>query len=118
MSPRMENALFLADVCWSKANQTSPEFVENYLQLAEELLLTKPEVTGDEFRAYCAKNRLYRPKELHPNVWVSGVRALRSLGWISPLAKVEPVKNHNHMPSVTLWRSEVFHGFVYGDEGL
>lgn len=118
MNLRMENALALADKCWTRANQTCPEFVENYFYLAEKLLMTKPVVTGDEFREYCAQNRLYRPKEMHPNVWMSGVRALRAVGWISPLAKVEPVKNHNHMPTVTLWRSEVYHGFVYGDDDV
>lgn len=108
MSPRMEAALDLADKCWEKASNTNPEFVERYLTLAEELLIIKPQVTGDEFREHCANNHLFRPANLHPNVWVSGVRALKSLGWITPIQKVEPVKAHNHMPSVTLWRSEVF----------
>jgi len=34
---------------------------------------------------------------------------LQSLDWIRPIKKVEPVELHNHMPSVTLWRSEVFY---------
>ena len=109
MSIRMELALELADKCWSKANNTNPEFVERYLELAEELLSSKPLVTGDEFREYCARSGLRRPKGLHPNVWVSGVRALKSLGWIHPVKKVEPVKAHNHMPSVTQWRSSFFY---------
>jgi len=41
-------------------------------------------------------------------VWVSGVRALQFLGWIYPMGKVEPTKAHNHMPSVTRWRSLLF----------
>ena len=109
-STRMEAALILADKCWEKANRSNPEFVERYLELAEELLATKPLVTGDEFRAHCQTNKLRRPVGLHPNVWVSGVRALKSLGWITPVQKVEPVKAHNHMPSVMQWRSEIFYG--------
>lgn len=109
MLTRMERALVMADKCWEKANNTAPEFVERYLELAEELLATKPAVRGDEFRSYCMRHKLKRDHRLHPNVWVSGVRALHSLGWISPIRKVEPVELHNHMPSVTLWRSEVFY---------
>ena len=109
MTPRMEAALSLADKCWQKANTTNPEFVERYLELAEELLAQKPLVTGDEFREYCRDNRLFRPAGMHSNVWVSGVRALKNMGWISPVRKVEPVKAHNHMPSVTLWRSSIFY---------
>jgi hypothetical protein len=107
-SVRMENAMNLAETCWEKAMARNPDFVERYLELAEELLSSKLKVTGDEFREYCAKNGLNRPPNLHPNVWVSGVRALQTIGWISRLGKVEPVKMHNHMPSVTLWRSEIF----------
>ena len=110
MTTRMEAALELADKCWEKAYGAEPQFVERYLELAEQLLATKPLVTGDEFREYCSKNGLFRPKTLHPNVWVSGVRALKLLGWTTPVRKVEPVKSHNHMPSVTQWRSEIFYG--------
>jgi len=110
MVTRMEAALILADQCWEKANSTNPEFVERYLELAEALLENKPYVTGDEFREYCANSNLRRPENLHPNVWVSGVRALKALGWITPVQKVEPIKAHNHMPSVTKWRSEIFYG--------
>ena len=109
MLTRMEKALLMADRCWEKAHQTAPEFVERYLELAEELLLTKPTVRGDEFKSYCNTHKLARDSRLHPNVWVSGVRALQSLDWIRPIKKVEPVEVHNHMPSVTLWRSEVFY---------
>ena len=106
---RMEEALALADKCWKKANAVAPEFVETYLELAEELLTLKPLVTGDEFREYCSKKGLRRPPTLHPNVWVSGVRALnKGFGWTEPVTKVEPVKSHNHMPSVTLWRSKLY----------
>jgi len=113
-SDRMERALILADKCWEKANNTAPEFVERYLELCEELLATKPFVQGDEFREYCKLHRLYRDSKLHPNVWVSGVRALKTLGWIQPIAKVLPTQAHNHMPSVTLWRSAVFYEEVKG----
>jgi len=68
----------------------------------------KPVVFGDEFREFCSNHKVYRPKTLHPNVWVSGVRALKTLGWIIPLGKVEPTKAHNHMPSVTQWRSTLY----------
>jgi hypothetical protein len=109
MNPiRMENAMLLAETCWEKAMEQNPEFVERYLELAEELLTSKNQVTGDEFREYCASNGLGRPSNLHPNVWVSGVRALKTIGWISPMGKVEPVKMHNHMPTVTLWHSKLF----------
>jgi len=108
MSERMDNALALADKCWSKANKTSPEFVERYLELAEQLLATKPLVLGDEFREYCANNKLFRPKELHPNVWVSGVRTLKTLGWVAHNGYTTPTKSHNHMPSVSVWRSMIY----------
>jgi hypothetical protein len=106
---RMNNALELADRCWEKAFAAAPDFVERYLELAETLLMQKPAVTGDEFREFCADNGLHRPAALHPNVWVSGVRALhKGFRWIEPLTKVEPVKAHNHMPTVTLWRSKLY----------
>ena len=109
MTTRMENALSLADQCWGKAYKAEPEFVERYFELAEQLLTSKPLVTGDEFREHCRNNRLFLPKTLHPNTWVSGVRALnKGLDWIEPTGKVEPVKMHNHMPTVTLWRSKIY----------
>lgn len=108
MHERMVNALELADKCWGKAYHTSPEFVKRYIELAEALLTERLVVTGDEFRAYCSQHGLYRHPYLHPNVWVSGVRFLhKGLGWITPIRKVEPVKMHNHMPSVTEWRSNL-----------
>lgn len=108
MNERIENAMELADKCWGKAYSVAPQFVERYFELAHQLLESKPQVTGDEFCEYCANNRLFRPAHLHPNVWVSGVRVLQNLGWITKMGKVEPVKMHNHMPSVTLWRSNVY----------
>jgi len=108
MTTRMENALALADKCWEKANKANPEFVERYLELAEQLLLSKPMVLGDEFKDYCANNRLFRPASLHPNVWVSGVRALKSIGWIAHKGYITPTKSHNHMPSVSLWSSTIY----------
>ena len=51
---------------------------------------------------------LFLPNKLHHNTWVSGVRALQEIGWIEPITKVEPVQSHNHMDSVTLWRSKIF----------
>ena len=108
MTSRMENALALADKCWEKANKVDPEFVERYLELAEQLLTSKSVVLGDEFREYCANNRLFRPPTLHPNVWVSGVRALKTIGWIEHRGYTTPTKSHNHMPSVSLWKSTIY----------
>lgn len=113
MSERMEEALRLADKCWNKAYRASPHFVEQYLSLAERLLMERPVVMGDEFRAHCKRHGLYLPTALHHNTWVSGPRALCTMGWIEPISKVEPVQNHNHMPSVTLWRSK-----IYGQKSL
>lgn len=108
VNDRMQNAYELAQRCWGKAYAAAPEFVEKYLELADLLLTSKPTVLGDEFREHCRANSLYRPKELHPNVWVSGVKALQLLGWISPIARVEPKQKHNHMPVVMMWRSELY----------
>ena len=105
ISERMQAAMVLADKCWEKAYAVSPEFVEQYLAFAEELLTSKSEVRGDDFRSYCKNRGLDRPESLHPNVWVSGVRALKLIGWIDRIGKVEPTQLHNHMPTVTLWRS-------------
>jgi hypothetical protein len=108
MSERMENAISLAEKCWEKAYKAEPAFVERYLALAEQLLMSKPVVLGDEFREYCSNNKLHRPASLHPNVWVSGVRALKLLGWVANDGYVTPTKSHNHMPSVTQWRSRIY----------
>ena len=105
---RMDNAYELAQKCWAKAYNTSPEFVEGYLELAKELLTSKPLVLGDEFRANCRVRGLARPKELHPNVWVSGVRALKLMGWIFPVRQVTPTQSHNHMHVVTMWKRTLY----------
>lgn len=110
MSPRMEAAIDMAEKCWSKAINQSPQFVHDYLEHAEKLLLCRPIVMGDEFRSHCAKEGLFLPKCLHHNTWVSGVRALYIVGWIQPISKVTPSQNHNHMPEVTLWRSRIYGG--------
>ena len=104
---RMEEAIVLADQCWGKASRAEPEFVEQYLVSAEELLVSRPIVMGDEFREHCRRRMVFLPKSLHHNTWVSGVRALSILGWIEPITKVEPEQRHNHMDSVTLWRSKI-----------
>jgi hypothetical protein len=108
MTERMKQALILADKCWGKAYRASPEFVEQYLEIMQNLLLIRPVVMGDEFRAQCENQGLKLPSNLHHNTWVSGARAMQQMGWISPVSKVEPVHSHNHMPSVTLWRSNIF----------
>lgn len=108
LSDRMTNALELANKCWKKAYNTNPEFVEKYLELAETLLTSKRVVLGDEFRAHCRNNGLFRPSNLHPNVWVSGVRALKLMGWINPMHYAVPTQSHNHMPVVTQWKSTLY----------
>lgn len=110
MSTRMANAYALADKCWGKAYRAAPEFVEQYLTAAEQLLMSKPTVTGDAFRAHCKEAGVRLPGSLHPNTWVSGPRALQAMGWIEPICRVEPEQTHNHMPSVMLWRSKLFSG--------
>ena len=109
-SVRLEKAFELADRCWESAYNREPIFVERYLELAEQLLTQRNIVTGDAFRSYCTDNGLQRPRTLHPNVWVSGVRVLNNLGWTTPIKKVEPTEGHNHMNTVTLWQSELFRG--------
>ena len=110
MANRMEDALRLADKCWGKAYRSAPEFVERYFVLSEQLLLSRPVAMGDEFRSHAKTNLLFLPVILHHNTWVSGVRALQTLGWIAPISKVEPVQTHNHMPLVTLWKSAIYGG--------
>ena len=108
MNDRMKQALILADKCWKKAYQSEPCFVEQYLELMQNFLLMRPVVMGDEFRAQSKANNLQLPTSLHHNTWVSGARAMQQMGWISPISKVEPVHSHNHMESVTLWKSNIF----------
>ena len=108
MQDRMEEAYLLASKCWASACSKEPEFVKSYLQVAYKLLCNKQLVRGEEFKHYCRENGIRLPINLHHNTWVSGVRALFLMGWIHPVKKVEPVKGHNHMDSVTLWRSNVF----------
>lgn len=104
---RMENAIVLADRCWRKATRAEPEFVEQYLASAEELLINRSIVKGDEFKENCRRRMIFLPKTLHHNTWVSGVRALSIMGWIEPITKVIPAQRHNHMDTVTLWRSKI-----------
>lgn len=108
MNERMKEAIELANKCWGKAYRADPEFVEKYLELAEQLLLERPVVMGDEFMSYCRKFNLHLPQKLHHNTWVSGPRALWQMGWIHPITKVEPAQSHNHMPEVTLWKSMIY----------
>lgn len=108
MTERMEQALILADKCWGKAYRASPIFVEKYLEILQSFLLARPVVMGDEFRAHCELQGLRLPDNLHHNTWVSAARAMQHMGWISPVTKVEPAQPHNHMPLVTLWKSNIF----------
>jgi len=105
---RMAEAMKLAEKSWASAMKQEPEFVERYLELAEQLLLSKPKVSGDEFKEYCMNNSLFRPLSLHSNVWVSGVRALNKIGWTIKIGDGIPTKSHNHMPQVSLWLSNIY----------
>lgn len=107
---RMKYALQLANKCWGKAYREEPEFVERYLELAEEYLQGRILVTGDQFKDYCYQNLLHLPSSLHHNTWVSGVSAIEAIGWISPIGKTEPTKTHNHMNDVTVWKSMIYNG--------
>jgi hypothetical protein len=107
---RLEEAMLLADKCWGKACFAEPQFVEEYLSVAEYVLIHRPIVMGDEFREQCRERGLMLPQSLHHNTWVSGVRALNIIGWIEPIQKVAPEQRHNHMETVTLWRSQIFGG--------
>lgn len=113
MSRRLERAFALADLCWAKAKSVEPEFVEMYIEYALECLERTPYVKGDTFRSYCLDRGLRLPKSLHPNTWVSGVGFLKKTGWLEEVAKVEPTEGHNHMNTVTLWRSTVYIGVNY-----
>lgn len=109
MTTRMEHAILLANDCWEKMSVKHPEFVEAYLEIAHDLLESKYMVQGDEFRDACRRAGLFLPPGVHPNAgWVSGVNALKNLGWISRIGDSEPTKPHNHMRTVTLWRSELY----------
>lgn len=110
MSARMEHAMSLADACWGKAYRTAPKFVETYFDLMETYLLRNQYIRGDEPRKVAAVNKLRRPKSLHHNTWPSGVRALMLLGWIEKVEDVTPQEAHNHMPTVSRWRSMIYGG--------
>lgn len=95
----------LLDTTWT----AHPEFIEQYLTLSRQLLLSKAFVQGDEFCAYCRAHGLELPPGVSHNVWVGLPRVLwKKYAWIEPRGKVEPQQMHNHMPTVTLWRSLIF----------
>jgi hypothetical protein len=107
---RMEQAFDMAIRCWGRAYNKQPHFVERYLELAEEYLQCRVIVTGDQFKDYCNEHLLFLPTSLHHNTWVSGVKALETIGWVKAIGKTEPTKGHNHMNDVTLWRSMIYDG--------
>ena len=107
MSMRMQFAMALADKCFEKATRAAPEFVASYLEIVEQYLTEREYVNGDEFTKVCRLKRLRKPACLHSNVWVSAPRFLVKLGWVTPLGKVVPQEHHNHMPSVTRYRSNL-----------
>ena len=108
MSARMDFAYERGNDLWRGAIVKEPYFVEDYLDFSEDLLLSKQEVRGDEFKEYCEQRGLSRPATLNHNVWVTGPRILVKLGWMEAMGRVEPELWHNHMRSVTLWRSLIF----------
>lgn len=95
---------------WGSAWGSAPDFAEGYLSYCRELLLVRQVVQGSEFREYCARRGLIRPATLHHNIWVGGPRMLQKIGWVEPVGTVEPTHTHNHMRTVTLWRSLLFSG--------
>jgi hypothetical protein len=105
---RMREAFRLAAQCWGRAYRVAPEFVERYLTLCAELLMCQRFVEGDTFRSHCSKRGLLRDIRLHHNVWVSGVGALKHIGWIKHSRRVTPQHRHNHMEIVTLWESMIY----------
>lgn len=105
---RMELAMDAADRCLEHLMHESPEFVERYLLLSEELLRVFPYVTGDKFKSHCNGAGLFLPKGLHHNSWVSCVRFLEGQRWIKRKRYVVPSELHNHMPRVTEWQSLIY----------
>ena len=103
----MEAAMAKGAACWKKAMDVSPEFVRGYLGHCEDLLLCNCTVAGDTFTKHCRKHGLVLPKGLHPNTWVYGPRFMEQIGWVTKLGKVTPTEDHNHMPVVTLWQSNL-----------
>jgi len=108
MSERMDNAMLLGERCWARAMEASPAFVAQYLAVSEALLLSQPDVTGDLFKRACDLSQIRLPDGLHHNVWVSGPKSLKSIGWIEEIDTVIPTSPHNHMRSVTRWRSLLY----------
>lgn len=107
MTTRMEHAILLANDCWEKMSVKHPEFVEAYLEIAHDLLESQYTVQGCDFRYACYRAGLALPPGVHHNTWVSGVNALKNLGWISRIGDSEPTKPHNHMRTVTDRKSVV-----------
>jgi hypothetical protein len=108
MSARLDNAMYMAASCWEKAMRISPIFVMRYLAIAEQELTFRKQVQGDFFCKNCKKLGLYLPPTLDSNTWASGVTRLEEIGWITALGKVVPTEMHNHMPLVTLWKSNIY----------
>tara|TARA_R110000772_G_scaffold21303_3_gene58713 strand:+ start:248 stop:610 length:363 start_codon:yes stop_codon:yes gene_type:complete len=110
MSERMAHAMHLAEKVWRKAVAEEPNFVRRYLEVSEKLLCEKQFVRGDEFKKACVLAKVTLPRTLHPNTWVSGPRCLQKSEWMRKYSDVTPEEAHNHMPSVSLWKSLLFAG--------
>ena len=85
---------------------TPTEWKQDYLTLCWLLLQQQQFVSGDDFKEFCTIRGLPAP-DTH-NRWVGMPIMLERLGWISPLGWVVPHRLHNHMPQVTLYRSNLF----------
>jgi len=85
---------------------TPEEWKQDYLLLCWVLLQQQQFVSGDDFKTFCKLRGLPDP-DTH-NRWVGMPVVLEKLGWVSPLGWVAPHRNHNHMPQVTLYRSNLF----------
>ena len=87
--------------------ENTPEWwKQDYLTLCWLLLQQQQFVSGDDFKEFCTLRGLPAP-DTH-NRWVGMPTVLERLGWISPLGWVVPHRLHNHMPQVTLYRSNLF----------
>jgi hypothetical protein len=105
---RMAHAFHLADKCWGRACRKEPEFVRRYLAIAEQYLTITEFVTGDQFSKVCRAQGLDTPPSLDRNVWASGVNALVVIGWITKKGVTVPTGLHNHMNTVTEYKSNLY----------
>lgn len=88
------------------ADNADPLWKYYYGELASILLTEQQYVSGDDLKYFCRMRGLWEP-DTH-NRWGSMLAVLTSKGWIEPLNVIKPHRNHNHMNSVTFYRSTLF----------